>query len=263
VVLAWSSLARYRYWVTFLTSPLLTSLGFRHAFFTRAGGSSRGPYESLNFSYAVGDDPLKVDANFRSAEGALGLGPGQLSFLSQVHGNRVVELTSGSTREQTKHIEADGAVANDPTLGVGVRTADCLPVLLADPETGRVGAVHAGWRGLVLGVLFEGVRALGFPQRLHVAIGPHIGVRAFEVSADVAEQLTTCSNADPVLLGFGPKPHVDLAAIAIAQLRQAGVDTSHIDRVPGCTYDEPASFYSFRRDGKVGGRHLSAIVARG
>src|SRR5688572_422563 len=98
-------MARYRWRVSFLTSPLLTSVGFRHAFFTRAGGSSRGPYESLNFSYGVGDDPLRVDENFRSAELALGLGPGRLSFLSQVHGNRVVELASGSTREQTKDVE--------------------------------------------------------------------------------------------------------------------------------------------------------------
>lgn len=223
-----------------------------------------GPYASLNFSYGTGDDPERVDDNFALAEAALGLGPGRLLFLSQVHGSQVVELSGRPTREETKTVEGDGLVASAEDLGLGVRTADCIPLLLADPQTGRAAAVHAGWRGLVSGVIGEALRRLGGASRVYVAIGPHIGPRAFEVSADVAQELAACSNAvKPVLDGFGPKPHVDLAAIAVAQLEQAGVTRSHIDVLGGCTFSEPANYFSFRRDGKVGGRHLSAIVPRG
>jgi len=244
-----------------LESSLLLQAGFRHGFFTREGGTSKGPHASLNFSYGVGDDADRVDENFAVAEAALGLSPGRLAFLSQVHGNRVVELDAAATRATAQTQEGDAVTSRCTELGLGVRTADCLPILLGDPEAGRACAVHAGWRGLVRGVVFEAVRRFPVPSRVVAAIGPHIGPSAFEVSDDVALELLGCSSAPhPVSREYGAKPHVDLHQIAVAQLRQAGVGS--VDRVEGCTLSEPSRFFSYRRDGARSGRHLSAIVPR-
>lgn len=245
-----------------LESHALGRAGFRHGFFTREGGVSEGAYASANFSYGVGDDAHRVDENFRRAEAALGLSPGRLVFLSQVHGNAVLELSADQTRDSARENEGDALVSGCAELGLGVRTADCIPILIGDPETGRAAAVHAGWRGLVRGVIFETVRRMPTARRLIAAIGPHIGPLAFEVSADVAGELLACSTArNPVSREYGAKPHVDLAQIAVAQLERAGVAT--IDVVGGCTASEPARFFSFRRDGARSGRHLSAIVPLG
>jgi YfiH family protein len=246
-----------------LTSQKLAAAGFRHAFFTRQGGVSVGPYESLNFSYTVGDEPQRVDENFRRAEAWLSLAPGRLVYLSQVHGSTVVELEASAERQSVKVLEGDALVSSCSELGLGVRSADCIPVLLGDPETGAAAAVHAGWRGLVKGAIREAVCGLAVPaERLIVAIGPHIGPLAFEVSDDVAASLDTCSTASPVLRRPGSKPHVDLARIAVAQLVSSGVPMDQIEHVEGCTATDPTRFFSFRRDGQHSGRHLSAIVPR-
>jgi YfiH family protein len=246
-----------------LTSPQLSAAGFRHAFFTRAGGVSEGSYASLNFSYAVGDDTSRVDENLRRGEVALALAPGRLLYLSQVHGRTVHELDERAFRSNTKALEGDAVVSDCAALGLGVRSADCLPVLLGDPDSGRAAAVHAGWRGLAAEAIAAAVRALGVPgERIVAAIGPHIGPIAFEVSEDVAQVLDACSTARPVSREMGPKPHVDLAAIAVAQLLAAGLQPMRIDRIEGCTWTEADRFFSFRRDGKLSGRHLSAIVPR-
>lgn len=245
-----------------LTSSMLTAAGFRHAFFTRLGGVSTGPYTSLNFSYGVGDVGAHVDRNFELAEAALGLQAGRLVFLSQVHGNVVQRLDGGATRAQTMHLEGDAVVSGDVALGLGVRTADCLPILIADPESGRAAAAHAGWRGLVRGVLAAAVEKLAVPpERLLVAIGPHIGPNAFEVSEDVARELAeACPVGDPILRDRGEKPHVNLARIATAQAVACGIPGDRVEHVEGCTFTDEALFFSYRRDGKCSGRHLSAIV---
>jgi YfiH family protein len=211
----------------------------------------------------VGDECSRVDENFRAAETALSLAPGRLVYLSQVHGSTVHWLEENARRESVKTLEGDGVVSDCALIGLGVRSADCVPVLLADPETGRAAAVHAGWRGLVRGAIGATVRALAGPaERLIVAVGPHIGPGAFEVSDDVALDLAGCSTASPVLRDRGPKPRVDLLAIATAQLVSSGVAADRIDRIGGCTMSEPERFFSFRRDGPHSGRHLSAIVPR-
>jgi polyphenol oxidase len=249
-----------------LYSPLLTRCGFRHAFFTREGGVSEGAYASLNFSFSVGDDAEKVDRNLRRAADLLGVDVSRLYFLSQIHGNDCVELTGDEEQRRVVFTEGDALVSSRADVACGVRTADCIPVLLADPLTGRVGAVHAGWRGLVAEVIRATVQRLvgdGETTRCVAAIGPHIEADAFEVSEDVASALKNASpGVDPVLRGPG-KPHVDLRAVAQAQLLHLGLPASHIDHVRGCTYSNRELFFSFRRDGKASGRHLSAIVARG
>jgi YfiH family protein len=247
-----------------LRSPRLTEAGFRHAFFTRAGGVSSDAYASLNFSYAVGDEPSNVDENLRRAGESLGLPAERVFFAAQVHGNDVLELTGDEAQIDVVLREADALVSAEHSLGCGVRTADCVPILIADPDTGRVAAVHAGWRGLVKGVIETAAGRLGgTPGHWVAAIGPHISVDAFEISDDVAEQLSDASNApNAIVRAPGRKPHANLRAIAQAQLETLGVPPQQIDQVLGCTLSQPERFFSYRRDGKASGRHLSVIVPK-
>ena len=250
-----------------LTSPLLTRLGFRHAFFARRGGASTGAYASLNFSVAVGDNEANVAENLSRAAVALGVAPDCVYYLSQVHGRVAVSLRGDESRAEVLTREGDAITSLNGRCAVGVRIADCVPILVGDSESGAVAAVHAGWRGLVAGVVEAGIaevrRASGSSAGLGAAIGPHISVAAFEVSEDVAETLMACSpDPDVVDRSYGPKPHVDLARIAITKLEALGVPRSSIERVGGCTFLEPERYFSFRRDGPRSGRHLAAIVAR-
>lgn len=247
---------------TQLTSQLLSKAGFRHAFFTRAGGVSVGAYQSLNFSYAVGDVHAQVDANFRRAAHVLGVPVNRLYFLSQVHGNRVMELTGEEEQRTILLTDGDALVTGVPELACAVRTADCIPVLMADPQSGRVASAHAGWRGIENGILTNTVKRLGSrPERCIAAIGPHISEAAFEVSAEIGGRLEAVGpGADCVRPTAPGKAHVALGEIAEFQLRQAGL--SAIEHVRGCTFSDASRFFSFRRQGKHSGRHLSAIVSR-
>ncbi len=249
---------------TYLTSPLLQGAGFRHAFFTRHGGVSAGAYASLNFSYAVGDEAANVDENLRRAAAALGVAPDRLYFAAQVHGRDVLELDGSESSSAIMHTEADAIVSGCPDLACAVRTADCLPILIADRTTGRAVAAHAGWRGLV-GRVIDAVasRLGGDPTDWVAAIGPHISTAAFEVSEDVARELEACSDATaPCVRVAGEKPKVDLAQVARAQLLTLGIAPEHVEHVGGCTRLDPMDYFSFRRDGRHSGRHLSAIVPR-
>jgi hypothetical protein len=251
----------------FRGSRLLTGAGFRHAFFTRAGGVSEGPYASLNFSVSVGDDAARVQTNVTRAAATLGVAPARFYFLSQIHGARVFTLRGDEDRERVVEWEGDAVVSANPECAVSVRVADCVPVLVADKRSGAAAAIHAGWRGVVAGVIEAGVaelrRAIETDGDLVAAIGPHIEVSAFEVSDDVAGALKAASpDPDVVDRSFGERPHVNLRRIARAKLRTLGLADPNIDDVPGCTYREPSDFFSFRRDGKYSGRHVAAIVPR-
>lgn len=248
----------------YLTSPLLLDAGFRHAFFTRQGGVSSGPYASLNFSYGVGDAAECVDENLRRAADTLAVPQGQVYFLSQVHGDVAVELFSPTPQKEVWCQEGDALVSAYPELACGVRTADCVPVLVADQSTGRVAAIHAGWRGIVAEVIKAGLKLLGGdPKHWVAAIGPHISVSRFEVSEEVASAVERVSSPDCIAREAGRKPHVDLRRAARNQLLNTGMSSLAIDDVEGCTQSDAANFFSFRRDGKHSGRHLSAIVPRG
>ena len=250
----------------YLRSELLSSAGFVHAFFTRAGGASSGPFGSLNLSLDVGDRPEDVAENrFRVAR-ALGFDAERLYVPRQVHERGVLVVDGREAQAEVAATEADAIVSDGPGLACAVRTADCVPILLADRETRRVAAVHAGWRGVVKGVASATLatfRARGSrPEHLVAAIGPHISAAAFEVGQDVALQLSAASLATHVVSSLSaPKAHVDLARILVAQLTEQGLSLANIDVLEGCTLREPERFISYRRDGKRSGRQLSAIVS--
>jgi polyphenol oxidase len=248
-------------------SPILLRHGFRHAFFTRTGGASEGPFRSLSFSTAVGDQPAHVDENLRRAGTLLGVDAERILYLSQVHGREARFYRQAASREQTITLEGDALGGSAPGCAYGVRSADCVPILVADVDSGAVMAIHAGWRGVVRGAVEAGVACLreqaGGHGRLLAAIGPHISARAFEVSDEVAAELAAaCPVPGAVTTDPGVKPHVDLRFIVTQKLLALELNEADVDQVGGCTFSEPEQYFSFRRDGKESGRHLSAIVAR-
>jgi len=248
-----------------LYSSQLTSAGFNHAFFTRYGGVSEPPFDSLNFSLATGDARAAVNENRRRAGVVLGVPAEKIYFLNQVHGVEAVQVHVDDPREEVLRRDGDVVFSADPSLACGTRTADCGPLLFADPRSGMVAATHAGWRGTVAGVVAATVKALirlgARPAELIVAIGPMIEQCCFEVGEDVAQTIAAAGSAGASVIDRShAKPHVDLRAVLAAQLR--ALEVANIAHVLGCTQCRPGIFHSYRRDGKIGGRMLSAIVPR-
>jgi hypothetical protein len=217
-----------------LQSTLLVRAGFLHAFPER-GSSERAVAGALH----VPDSGWIVQAK-------------------QVHGARAVE-----SFEVIANTEADALVARaaDGPIAVGVRVADCVPVLVADETTGDAAAIHAGWRGLVAGVVHSALERLG-RRGLIAAIGPCIGPCCFEVGDDVAEAVAGVSEAAVIVRRPGEKACVDLREAVRVQLGRHGLRPARIDDVVGCTKHEPERFHSFRRDGRDSGRMLAAIASR-
>jgi YfiH family protein len=246
---------------------MLQGEGVRHGFNLRTGGVSEGAYASFNLGRAVGDEAARVDENHRRFSSAVGYGGGALYEVSQVHAAGVRQVSPVEDAVLVRRYEADALVAPRGAIAIGVRVADCVPLLIADVAGGAVAAIHAGWRGTVAGVVEAGVHALlaigdGDPRALRVAMFPHIRRCCFEVGDDVAFALQAASPDPSAIDRSRKKPHVDLAAILRAKLGELGVGAAAIDDVPGCTRCEPERFFSFRRDGQRSGRHLAAIVSR-
>jgi len=187
-----------------------------------------------------------------------------------VHGARW--LKAGGDPKATLAEEADALIADPGTShAVAIRVADCVPVLLADPKTGRVAAIHAGWRGIEAGVIGATLEAMtaASASDLIAAIGPCIGPCCFEVGKDVAARIARVSSPDVITreaeTEAGEKSFVDLRRAARTQLRALGVTS--VDDVPsrdrdGCTRCNAREFYSYRRDGDNSGRLIAVIVAR-
>lgn len=247
-----------------VTSRLLQAKGFVHGFFTRHGGCSEGPYASLNTSFSVGDERERVEGNLRSISQSLGIQADRLMTATQVHGATIEFVSNDASRDSLHGREADGLVALAGDLAIAVRTADCIPILIGCFETGAAAAVHAGWRGLVAGVVGNSVDALircgTRAGSLIACIGPSISAQCFEVSEEVAAQLERATPGEsPVDRTLGERPHINLGQVAAQQLRAKGVSPESIELASPCTYLNSKDFYSFRRDGGASGRQLSAI----
>jgi YfiH family protein len=251
-----------------IVSPMLAAAGFRHAFFTCAGGVSSGPFATLNLSSSVGDSPANVAENLNRAADWLGIGVADLNWVSQTHGSEVVILDGHLPVESVRMTSADAIIASTGNCACCVRTADCVPVLVADRVSGRVAAIHAGWRGVVAGIVPQTIARLTElgtrREHLIAAIGPHIRVDAFEVSDDVSQLI---GEATPrvcvVRRDLGDRPHVSLAQSLCEQLKMAGLGHGQVDDVGGCTFQESDRFFSYRRLGRASGRHLHAILPGG
>ena len=246
--------------VVTLRSTLLAQAGIPHGFSTRQGGTSPSPYDSLNLSTSTGDDEQNVLTNRRALLDALALRERHWRAVKQVHGSSV----AGACNQQP---EADAMVSDRLDQVQAIQVADCLGVLIACEDGGVVAAVHAGWRGIVAGVIPATIRHMADrhakrPSNLIAAIGPSIGIDRFEVGEEVAKAFDDAGMGSTIRHTYGPKPHIDLVAAAHVQLRQAGLDADAIDRSEHCTYRDDELFFSHRRDRGRTGRMAAVIACR-
>jgi len=236
-----------------------------HGFFGRAGGVSKGLYESLNCGPGSSDQQENVIENRRRAAEALVAGA-RLVTLYQVHGNRAVKVTA--PWEINESPKADALASSHHGLVLGILTADCVPVLLADSAVRVVGAAHAGWKGALAGVVEAAICAMeelgARRERISAAVGPSISQTNYEVGPELFARFIDKSQINARY--FVPSTRTDrfmfdLHACVTDSLHQARVGS--IERLALCTYDGEAQFFSYRRSTHRGdpdyGRQLSAI----
>jgi YfiH family protein len=239
--------------------------GIPHGFLGRRGGVSAGVCEGLNVGHGSGDDPASIEENRRLAVDAVAPGAA-LVTVHQIHSAQVVEATHAWPHEGRPR--ADAMVTDRPGLALGILTADCTPVLLADQEAGVIGAVHAGWKGAFAGVLGATVEAMvrlgAVPERILGAVGPTIGRRSYEVDEDFFARFVDADEDYDLFFTDGRPRHYqfDLEGFVLARLAAAGV--KRIEALGLDTYADPARFYSYRRATHRGeptyGRQISIIA---
>lgn len=251
-------------------SPLLKGAGVPHAFTTRIGGLSPAPYNSLNLVSLVNDPDAdantNVAENFRRVRKALGCRQHIRVQVNQVHGCEVWHPPAEPVRPVDAP-RADAIATDKHGQLLMVRVADCVPILLSSRDGRAVSAIHAGWRGVIAGVVkrsAESVIQLSGSDATHVlaAIGPCIGVEQFEVGPEVVEAFESAGLGLAVVRDGYPKPHIDLVAAVAEQLRQAGIPSEQIDRTDRCTYTCADEFFSHRRDNGRTGRQAALIALR-
>ena len=246
-----------------LTSDLLR--GTRHGFFTRRGGASSGIYAGLNCGPGSNDQRDAVRLNRARVAEALGVAPERLLSLRQVHAAEVVVAGAAGWSERP---EADAAVTSERGIALSVLTADCAPVLFADPEARVIGVAHAGWRGTLAGVLEATLAAMerlgARTARVAAAVGPTISQRNYEVGPEFFERFLDEGREHGRFFVNGPgdRYRFDLPGLVLHRLRAAGIaDAAWIG---ACTYADPERFFSYRRSTHAGepdyGRLISAVV---
>jgi polyphenol oxidase len=250
-----------------ITAATLALSGVRHGFFTRQGGVSAGIYASLNAGIGSHDAPANVTENRARMAASLGIEPDRLLTAYQTHSPDVVVAETPWPPDARPR--ADAIVTRMPGLAIGVSTADCGPILLAEPAARVIGAAHAGWRGALGGVAEAAIAAmekLGADRsRIRAALGPMIRQNNYEVGPDLIARFTA---EDPAGARFfkpaAREGHAvfDLAGYIGARLSRAGIE--QIEDIGLCTYADAARFFSFRRTTHRGeadyGRHVNAIV---
>ncbi|MFK0127909.1 peptidoglycan editing factor PgeF [Streptomyces nigra] len=227
-----------------------TVSGAHFAFTDRWGGVSAAPYEELNLGGAVGDDPRAVGANRERAATSLGLDPGDVVWMNQVHGTDIA-VVDGPWGDAPVP-EVDAIVTTRRGLALAVLTADCVPVLLADPVAGIAAAAHAGRPGMIAGVVPAAVAAMtrlgADPARIVARTGPTVCGRCYEVPEEMRADVAAVEPASHAETSWGT-PAVDVAAGVHAQLTRLGVRDR--ERSPVCTRESPDHF-SYRRDRTTG-----------
>jgi purine-nucleoside/S-methyl-5'-thioadenosine phosphorylase / adenosine deaminase len=244
--------------------------GFRHGFFTREGGVSSGLYASLNGGVGSKDDAGHVAENRARMAAAIGVAPDRFITAYQIHSPHVV-VAEAPWMPETRP-RADAIVTRIRALAIGVTTADCGPVLFADPKAHVIGAAHAGWRGALSGVVEATIKAmerLGAARReIRAVLGPMIRQPNYEVGDDLIARFDADDRASSRF--FAPAARdghamFDLAGYIASRLTRAGIE--HIEDLGHCTYADPARFFSFRRTTHCGetdyGRHVNAIALTG
>jgi len=252
---------------TYITSDVLSDVGgVRHGFTTRNGGVSEGQFESLNLGINRGDNKDHVRKNYHIIAGLMGFDPDNIALTWQVHGDDVRVVERGGRIEDPVEAPCDALITNVPGIALFVFTADCVPILLYDPDSRCIGAVHAGWRGTANGILGKTVNMMAGkfgakPESIRAAIGPSIGGCCFEVDSDVYEKLKVMyPDIDTVTRKEELKYYPDLKELNRSMLERCGVRRENISVVGLCTKCEHGMFWSHRRDGERRGLQCGIIV---
>lgn len=241
--------------------------GISHGFFSRAGGVSEGLYRGLNVGLGSNDNRAHVLENRTRVSRWFGQAPDRLVTVHQVHSPRVHVATAQNRAERP---EADALVTDTPGLVLGVLTADCGPVLFADPEARIIGAAHAGWRGAFDGVLESTVAAMvglgARVERIAAVLGPSISQTSYEVGPEFVDRFLRTDPAHDIYFLASPKPgHAmfDLRRFTLDRLRAAGLKA---DMLADCTYADEEAWFSYRRATHRNepdyGRQISAIAIK-
>ncbi|MBL8698921.1 MAG: peptidoglycan editing factor PgeF [Alphaproteobacteria bacterium] len=249
------------------TGPLNAIDGIRHAFFTRLGGVSGGIYASNNCGFGSKDDPAHVAENRARCADKLEVARDRLVTLNQIHSASVIEVVAPWGRDALPR--ADAMVTRMPGIALGVLSADCAPILLADATARVIGAAHAGWKGALTGVIEATIKAMvalgADPARMVAGIGPAIGKRSYEVSADFLAPFLALdpTNGQYFFPGAAADKRLfDLKGFVASRLTACAVDRVAI--MPNDTFAEEDRFFSYRRACHRGesdyGRLLSAIA---
>lgn len=233
-------------------SESLSQMGVKHGFFTRLGGVSQRPYDSLNVKFDIDDVADNVELNRQKVFSILGVK--QIRFAPLVHGSNISIVTNDSADT----IEGvDGLIATQAGLAIALSVADCLPIIISDGEI--LSVVHAGWRGTVKKITSKAIARmvlLGLkPEKTTAVLGPCICHKHFEVRNDAAKQLKAASGEGD--LPTGETYHADLVAINRQQLEDAGIST--IESLDICSY-ESDEFYSYRADNGKTGRNMAIAL---
>jgi YfiH family protein len=250
-----------------IETSILALDGIRHGFFTRQGGVSGGLYASLNGGVGSKDNIEHVRENRARMAAAVGVTPDRFVTAYQIHSPHVVLVETPWTAETRPR--ADAIVTRMRALAIGISTADCGPVLLADPKARVIGAAHAGWRGALTGVVeatIEAMEQLGARRgEIRAALGPMIRQQNYEVGSDLIERFGTEDPASSRF--FAPATReghamFDLPGYIGSRLTRAGI--RYVEDLGHCTYADPERFFSFRRTTHRGeadyGRHVNAIA---
>ena len=243
--------------------------GIIHGFFTRNGGVSTGIYATLNCGLGSADRRIAVTENRARVAGAIGVAPDRLVAPYQIHSANVV-VAERPWPPGPEAPLADAVVTGRNGLAIAVSTADCAPILFADPQARIVAAAHAGWRGALSGIIeatVETMEGLGAQRgNIAAAIGPAISQGAYEVGGEFMDRFLAADGAHARFFVTGPggRPHFDLTGLVGARLMAAGIDPPH--DLGLCTYEDEARFFSYRRATHRGepdyGRQLSVVALR-
>lgn len=253
------------------TLEYLTAENIRvpHCFTTRLGGVSTGYLSGLNIAHHRGDDPANVAKNIQILSEALGFSPDSLILTQQTHSDivRCVNSVDAHGLDHHQYPECDALITADPGAALMVFTADCTPILLHDPVTGAVGAVHAGWRGTASGIAAKTVAAMASsfgcrPENIRAAIGPNIGPCCFATDADVPAAMVKAlgAEANASISQRDDKYYVNLKALNALHLRRAGVTSIAISSA--CTACAPHRYWSHRITGGQRGSQGAIIICK-
>lgn len=230
---------------SYISSKTLETM--RHGFFTRMGGHSKKEFQSLNCGLKSSDDKENVLKNRALVEKTLGIEPGNLVFLNQKHTSRIVILESN----MPPSFEADGMVTNKQGLGLGILTADCQPIFLSDPKSGIIGAIHAGWKGTLNGIIGTVIRemvTLGSDRKdIRVVIGPSISKTNYEFGNDLREMFVDkIPESENCFSKFTDHTYLfDLVGLSRILIVKEGIN--QVEVIGLCTYQNESWFFSNRR----------------